>query len=202
MVKETKFYDALGVAADASIETIKKAYKKSALKLHPDKNQDDEHAAEKFKELSYMFSVLEVSIMRSFDLCRVIWCSTSKLAQITRNTSWLIAVCSYTACLFFKQDPKKRETYDRYGEQGLKEGSSDRDMGDDLLSRLFGFGGMGGGRRGPRKGEDVVHPMVCIPLGTAYMCIAVRLRGWRLAGLVGLQKTKGLQNNGLGARTV
>jgi hypothetical protein len=58
------------------------------------------------------------------------------------------------------QDPKKRETYDRYGEQGLKEGGGERDMGDDLLSRLFGFGGMGGGRRGPRRGEDVVHPMV------------------------------------------
>lgn len=51
------------------------------------------------------------------------------------------------------QDPKKREIYDRHGEQGVKEGGGERGggMGDDLLSRLFGFPGGERGGRGPRR---------------------------------------------------
>jgi DnaJ family protein B protein 4 len=49
MVAETKLYDALNVKPDASQDDIKKAYRKAALKYHPDKNKDDPKAAEKFK---------------------------------------------------------------------------------------------------------------------------------------------------------
>lgn len=49
MVAETKLYDALSIKPDASQDDIKKAYRKAALKHHPDKNKNNPKAAEKFK---------------------------------------------------------------------------------------------------------------------------------------------------------
>ncbi|KAF8472457.1 hypothetical protein BDZ91DRAFT_790353 [Kalaharituber pfeilii] len=50
MVRETKLYDVLGIKPDATVEDIKKAYRKGALKTHPDKvSKDDKAAAEKFR---------------------------------------------------------------------------------------------------------------------------------------------------------
>ncbi len=46
------FYETLGVSSDADAETIKKSYRKLAMKHHPDKNPDDKASEKKFKELS------------------------------------------------------------------------------------------------------------------------------------------------------
>ena len=57
MAKED-YYDILGISKGASADEIKKAYRKMALKYHPDKNPDDKEAEEKFKKAAEAYEVL------------------------------------------------------------------------------------------------------------------------------------------------
>jgi len=52
------YYEVLGLAKNASEEEIKKAYRKLAIKFHPDKNPDDKAAEEKFKEAAEAYEIL------------------------------------------------------------------------------------------------------------------------------------------------
>lgn len=52
------YYDVLGVSKTAEAQEIKKAYRKLAMKYHPDKNQGDKEAEEKFKEINEAYEVL------------------------------------------------------------------------------------------------------------------------------------------------
>ena len=58
MAQNKDFYAVLGVSASASQDDIKKQYRKLAAKHHPDKNQSDPKAAERFKEISEAYQVL------------------------------------------------------------------------------------------------------------------------------------------------
>lgn len=86
------YYRVLGIQRDAGDEEIKKAYRKLALKFHPDKNSDA-NAEEKFKEIGQAYEVLS--------------------------------------------DKKKRDTYDRFGEEGLKPGSGSSRTTHTFTSNVF-----------------------------------------------------------------
>lgn len=67
--KNRDFYAILGVEKTASQGQIKQAYRKAAIKFHPDKNPGNEEAAEKFKELSTAYAVLsDPNKKRQYDL--------------------------------------------------------------------------------------------------------------------------------------
>ena len=87
------YYKVLGVAKDATEEQIKKAYRKMALKYHPDKNKSP-GAEEKFKEVAEAYEVLS--------------------------------------------DPKKKEVYDKYGDEGLKGGAPGGPEGGNFTYTFHG----------------------------------------------------------------
>ena len=65
MPTKRDYYEILGVSRDASERDVKKAYRRLAMKYHPDRNPGDSEAEEKFKELSEAAEVLSDQEKRS-----------------------------------------------------------------------------------------------------------------------------------------
>jgi molecular chaperone DnaJ len=65
MVSKRDYYEVLGVGRDADDQALKGAYRKLAMKYHPDRNPGDHHAEEKFKEAAEAYSVLSDPQKRS-----------------------------------------------------------------------------------------------------------------------------------------
>ena len=57
-MEKRDYYEVLGISKDASEQEIKKAYRKMAMKYHPDKNQGDKDSEEHFKEVNEAYEVL------------------------------------------------------------------------------------------------------------------------------------------------
>lgn len=114
------YYDLLQVSKSANEDQIKRAYRKLALKYHPDKNPGDEEANKKFTDISNAYEVLS--------------------------------------------NKEKRQIYDRYGEEGLKQHSAQNSgggggFGNDIFSQFFGgrfgFGGEEEEEEKTPKGDQV-----------------------------------------------
>ena len=58
MAEKRDYYEVLEVTKTATVEEIKKAYRKKAIQYHPDKNPGDKEAEEKFKEAAEAYDVL------------------------------------------------------------------------------------------------------------------------------------------------
>uniref|UniRef100_F1L3M9 DnaJ subfamily B member 5 n=1 Tax=Ascaris suum TaxID=6253 RepID=F1L3M9_ASCSU len=137
------YYKVLGIAKSASEDEIKKAYRKMALKYHPDKNKEP-GAEAKFKEVAEAYDVLS--------------------------------------------DPKKKEIYDKYGEDGLKAGGEGGPGGpggyhyefqgdpmrmfaqffgggEDPFSSFFNGSGVGGPQIFFSSGGDDMHGFGGMPFG-------------------------------------
>ncbi|MFH4982050.1 hypothetical protein AB6A40_008759 [Gnathostoma spinigerum] len=138
------YYKVLGIAKGANEDEIRKAYRKMALKYHPDKNKEP-GAEAKFKEVAEAYDVLS--------------------------------------------DPKKKEVYDKFGEDGLKSGGAAGAPGGfkyefqgdpmQMFAQFFGsgedpfsafFSGNGGGGAGPQiffssGGDDLRSAFGGMPFG-------------------------------------
>jgi curved DNA-binding protein len=134
------YYEILGVDKTASEADLKKAYRKLAMQYHPDRNQGDKAAEEKFKEINEAYAVLsDPQKKRQYDTV-----GDTRFHQqyssddIFRNTDF--------ASIF--------------EEMGLGGRGS-------FFSSFFGGGGFGGARgagagygyAGPQKGQDVEYPL-------------------------------------------
>ena len=65
MAEKRDYYEVLGVSRNATVEEIKKAYRKKAIEYHPDKNPGNKDAEEKFKEAAEAYEVLSDSSKRA-----------------------------------------------------------------------------------------------------------------------------------------
>jgi DnaJ-class molecular chaperone len=111
------YYETLGVERDASATEVKRAFRRLARELHPDVNDHDPEAEEKFKAAAEAYEVLS--------------------------------------------DPERRRTYDAYGHEGLRRGGFPEGAGfssvDEIFQAFFGGGFGFEVRRGPMRGQDLIH---------------------------------------------
>jgi len=127
------FYEVLGVPKNASDDDIKRAYRKLAMKNHPDKNPGDKAAEDRFKEATQAYEVLKDPKKRSqFDQF-----GTAAFEGPGAQSGG--GYGGFSGGAGFDISDALRAFMNDFG-------------GDSLFSDLFGMGGGGGRRRGGRRG--------------------------------------------------
>ena len=124
------YYEVLGVSKDASADEIKKAYRKAAMKYHPDRNPGDKEAEEKFKECGEAYEVLSDEGKRQ----------------------------RYDQYGFAGVDPNFGAGGGAYGGSGFGGFGDFGDLGD-IFGEFFGGGstrGRAAQQNAPRRGENVM----------------------------------------------
>ena len=126
------YYEILGLKKGATPEEIKKAYRKLAVKYHPDKNPGDKKAEDRFKEINEAYAVLSDP--------------QKKEKYDTFGSSG------------FHQQYSQEDIFRGFDFSNVYKDMG-AGGGEDIFSRLFGGafgrGGRGGFRRGPQKGADL-----------------------------------------------
>lgn len=137
------YYKVLGVDKSASADAIKKAYRKLAVKYHPDKNPGNKAAEEKFKEITEAYEVLgDPEKRKKYDELGENWKYYQQQGGTAEGFDW------------------SQYTGRRPGGQGRAYTSGDFGGFSDFFESIFGGGGFeragfgGGGRTRARKGED------------------------------------------------
>ncbi|HEX8096355.1 DnaJ C-terminal domain-containing protein [Jatrophihabitans sp.] len=140
------FYKSLGVASDAADSDIKKAYRKLAKDLHPDKNPGDAKAEQRFKEISEAYSVLsDADQRREYDAVRAM---SHGRARFTAGSGPTGGFSDDVFSGFFSRQSGRQSG--GFGTQGANISV------EDLLSGMFTGGGSSGfGQAPPRTGSDV-----------------------------------------------
>ena len=123
-MSDRDYYEVLGVGKDASADDIKKAYRRMAMKYHPDRNPGDKVAEEKFKEIGEAYAVL------SDDQKRAAYDRYGKAGV----------------------DPSAAGGPGGFGGFGNMNGADFQSAFGDIFSDIFGGGGMRGGRAAREQG--------------------------------------------------
>jgi molecular chaperone DnaJ len=120
------YYEVLGIKRDASDQEMKQAYRRLAIKYHPDKNPDDHEAEEKFKEVAEAYQVLSQAELR---------------AKYDRYGHAGVGAASAAGSPFGGGFGQGFPGFD--------------DILSDLFGFGDAFGGRGRNRGGPRRGSDL-----------------------------------------------
>lgn len=146
MAEKRDYYEVLGLKKDASVEEIKKAFRKKAMQYHPDKNPGDKKSEEKFKEVNEAYGILSDADKKDkYD--------RFGFAGVDPNAAFHEGQGGPG-----NQGGYQYQTYGNFNGVDFDDfkSFSGSDF-EDLLGNLFGGGGFGRAQRnaGPRKGADL-----------------------------------------------
>jgi molecular chaperone DnaJ len=132
MAEKRDYYEVLGVSKDSSEDAVKKAYRKLAMKYHPDRNKEPD-AEEKFKEISEAYGVL----------------SDDEKRQKYDQFGHAGIDSSYT-----QEDIFRNINFEDIF-NGMGFGGGGGGFGNSIFEMFFGAGGARARRTGPRRGSDL-----------------------------------------------